>query len=247
MVVFFRNESDEQLRVSQIALRTAVRLRVTSDSGEDVSSTLAWDSAIHRAGDPTSIPVLPTDVVEVPGGGGIGWDLAVARRDGASFSGRYIVSLSSAGIAKTLAWSASPGKRVLAGELSGGGEMIVGPARSARERSEEAQIAGFEAARARNFGAAIQALERALAEGPENDLARTGLAASYVGSSRYRDAIDLYERRFPSAERDAYLAQAYLGIGDEKSAERVLRAQGLAGPRLALELARHSEEVKKRR
>jgi hypothetical protein len=67
------------------------------------------------------------------------------------------------------------------------------------------------------------------------------MAEALVMLRRYREAIPLFEQLLPALHAEsltsAWLAQAYLGVGDERNARRVLQMSRLSGNRLDTKVA----------
>ena len=90
-------------------------------------------------------------------------------------------------------------------------------------------------------GDAAAAYSRALAADPTDGTAIVGLGTAFLILGRYAEAIPLFEQVLPRGPSESLvfsrLAQAYLGVGDEQNALRVLRMSGLPEDRIASEVA----------
>lgn len=107
-----------------------------------------------------------------------------------------------------------------------------------RPRNAEEQLAAHMADATLALGrgdrqASLEALLKALAVDPGNGYVRQRLGLAYLGLGRYQEAVQVYESLIggvaaPGRVIARDLAKAYLGVGDEGNAVRVLRMSGVS-------------------
>ena len=74
----------------------------------------------------------------------------------------------------------------------------------------------------------------------------------YLRRSKYREAIDCFERLMPNASRGTsfvpqLLAEAYVGAGDEARAVHVLDRLGMSAQQIATEVEQYRQNVSRRK
>ena len=112
--------------------------------------------------------------------------------------------------------------------------VVVAPPRGARERSAAFLLEGRRATRAKRPLDALSAYVRATEADPTDLAARTALGTAYLQMARYPEAIVQLEEVAAHVRADGHspvpeqLAYAYLAVGDERNAMRVLRNTGAA-------------------
>jgi hypothetical protein len=90
---------------------------------------------------------------------------------------------------------------------------------------------------------ALEEYRQALKAAPHSDSALAGMAVAHMALREYRLAVPLLEKVVPrfrggTTTLPQMLARAYMKLGDEKSARRVLRDEGWPEPAIAAEIAR---------
>ena len=114
------------------------------------------------------------------------------------------------------------------------------------------RVAASEATQQGAFGAALAAYQRALEADPTDVEAKAGLATTHIQLDQYKQAIVLYEQVPPQISTahsgiPRLLALAYVGVGDETNAARVLQNAGTPQQRIAAEITALRAEIQRRR
>jgi lipopolysaccharide biosynthesis regulator YciM len=117
------------------------------------------------------------------------------------------------------------------------------------ERSRRNRLLGLEAAESGSLAQASDFLEEAVAADPSDDASKLALAGVSIARARYEQAVALLESIFrprSGSHVAQMLAQAYLGVGDERNAERVLRTAGFGDAVIAAQIKELRAVVKGR-
>jgi predicted Zn-dependent protease len=121
--------------------------------------------------------------------------------------------------------------------------LVVAPAATAQERAAALRAAGNTALRGNRPTQAVQALQRARAEDPTDHLSMVALGDAYVRLNQYKEAIVEFENALRVMPRHRSgvpmrLAMAYVAVGDDVNAARVLREDGVPEQRIPSDLDR---------
>jgi hypothetical protein len=226
------NESERPIRIDQEKVQKGLVISVSGADGE-IPITLHWSNELRLPNSPKPVPTPPGDQVALAEGRGMEWTVAIAKVSGTAFrAGEYQLSYRSPGVREGIVnGDGSPWKGIV-----GNGDFTLTlkllppttPAESARMHG----LVAAEALEQRDLTAALDAYSRATAADPTNGGALAGKAGVLMQLKRYREAIPLYEAvlagRFGERPLSRFLAQAYVGVGDEGNAIRVLRISGLS-------------------
>jgi hypothetical protein len=246
------NEFDTPLFVDQQVLRQALGTTLSS-AGQTVDVVVEWQPSIRLDGESFRTPLSGPDKVRVDGERGVRLFLRLRPANGERFAaGTYQIDvamqppLAAFYDAEGQPWSGPPiaARTTLT--------VVMNKPLSTQERVLQAMTEGsFAAFEEGNWAGAAAAYRRAVALAPGNDDAKSMLATSYLRLKRYREAITLLEeilprRRGPRGEGGA-LVLAYMGLGDEVNAARVLQAEGFSSEQAAVRIAEVRENLQRSR
>jgi tetratricopeptide (TPR) repeat protein len=119
--------------------------------------------------------------------------------------------------------------------------VLASPARNDAERADEFYSLGRRALANGHLLEARGYLQRARATRPGTSIALFELAVIHLRLKEYREAIATFEQLPPIQDRSpipVFLAQAYVGVGDEGKAAQVLLRTGMNSRDVASELDR---------
>ena len=217
-----QNESPAPLAIDLPRFGERIGIRVQAD--RDVPVSLEWADTLRRAREPGLFPV---DALQLDPGRGLDWAVSVRRLDGLPFEGEYDIHLNAEQIltAVTATDGSAWNGQALKGTVL---HVIVRPPGSSAERAGMHRWLGFTATTDGRPSDALREFTAALMESPDDLDALVGLGDAYLMQNRYREAIDAYERVWPRLTQrnmvGMLLALAYVAVGDEQNARRVLRS-----------------------
>ena len=236
LLLTLANDSSETLFFDQTELERGVDFTVTRDQ-QSVPITARWNADTRQAGRDAPVAVAPGGSTRMDPGKGVEWRIDVLPTNGATFTpGRYAIDVA-LGDARSYVSTA-------AGQPWGGAALrrtsmsvIVAPPATARERAAAFRGTGAVAIRENRQAEALQAFQRARTADPSDHLSMIALGHAYLRVRRYAEAIVEFENalRVMPRERSGVpmrLALAYVAVGDESNAARVLREQGVPEPRI---------------
>jgi Flp pilus assembly protein TadD len=130
--------------------------------------------------------------------------------------------------------------------------VIVAPPTTARERAAAFRLAGTVALRGNRQAEAVQAFQRARTADPADHLSMIALGDAYLRVKRYAEAIVEFENalRVMPPHRPAVpmaLAYAYVAVGDESNAARVLREAGVSESKIPSDLDQFRSTIRARK
>jgi tetratricopeptide (TPR) repeat protein len=247
------NDSLVPLLLDHRKLRSLIGV-VTTRLDEAIDAKIEWqsDMRILAGADYVTTAADALGLVRLDPGEALTWDLRIRRSDVEPFAEgpyRVFVSLKAA----LSAFAALDGT-----SLSGWSfldetdfTVIVRAPDSIDDRWRSAMTRGDLALEERNIQAALNSYSVALQLKPNDDFTKYAIAVAYGGLGRYRDAIlllqDIRRTRGLTASIAQLLARAYVAVGEEANAVRVLQEGGFAGPRLDAEVGSMREAERKRR
>jgi tetratricopeptide (TPR) repeat protein len=121
-----------------------------------------------------------------------------------------------------------------------------GPAETAARYRLEARQAMFK----KEYIKSIEAYSRAVAADPSDRQAESGLAGALLAAGRYRAAVAIYEKRWPSMSPASaeypLVVMAYLGMGDVETARSLLQRMGVTSDRVNEKVAEYRDANRRR-
>ncbi len=245
-VISMVNESSVPVAVDQARLRQVITARVATSA--DVPVSLRWLRFQAFTPD-TPLPRSENGTAVIEAREAATWTVSITRDDGLPFTwGEYLVLLNVGSLRNAVS---TPDGGTWGGRVMEGGAYkrlvsIKPPATSA----ETGRRWGIAAGAARQRGdneAALDAMARAADADPS---LRDNLAPLYLATGRYKEAIASYER---IAARDGlrdltakFLAQAYIGVGENGKAMQALEKGRVPPEEVANEFARMRQRVSDR-
>jgi tetratricopeptide (TPR) repeat protein len=234
------NDSVTELRIDQPQLRNTFGLRVDRDG--ELPVTVEWRDRVVVT-DEVPEYVDPSVAVALQPRRMLAWTIVVRRQDG----GRFTAGLDqiTAGFLNLRdAVRTRDGSRWAGRVLSEGFwpfALRVQPGVTPAERARYHVLVGAEAQRLRQFEMALLSYQRAAEIDPTDGVATVRMADMFLRLARYKEAIPLYEAASTRGSSEAralasFLAQAYVGVGDDTNAVRVLRAAGRSEEQVSTEL-----------
>ena len=227
MVWTFKNEvGDDVVTVVPAALESAIEIRVKGDDGmiETAPSWAADGKLIHQS---EPAVVSPQQPIVLHPGDLIEWRLSLGRKDGAAWAlGRYEYAIDMTRAFAALRKDDLPW--AVRGSREGRITVTIDDGTSKEARRFGHQWRASEALANGRPLDAVEEYRQMIAEDPADEGGYAGLGVALVRARRFKDAIEPLERALPFAlKQDStlpdILAYAYLGIGDELNALRVLR------------------------
>lgn len=224
---FKNDEGTRTIAVVPSTLESKITVKMTARTGPiDVDMAWAPAGSWFVAGDAT--PVRSDDIVQLQPGDWLEWKASVRRRDARPFTpGQYECAIDMAAALRTLSSDGSPwrGRAVAEGKLTV--HVAEGNSLTARRAGHIARAADAIAA-----GTPLVAVAeyRALLQADPTDwrTGYAGLGLALVAARQFKEAAAALEVVLPSVlnERTSIphsLAYAYMALGDEANASRVLR------------------------
>jgi hypothetical protein len=232
LILTTRNDSALPVRVDFDGLQRALRIVLRSGKKE-VPIAAVWKTEARQNGDRPRLIVGPGRHVRIEPHGWIEWSVGLQAKRGKPFADAdYQLLVDLARPDAAFFW--------LHGEPFGGRIertttltlAIRAPASPAEVSRRILTEANYAMVQGRDHDA-VAGFRELLAVDPENPEAQAGLGDAYLKLRMYRDAAEAYERIRPEALTDynyisGSLALAYVALGDDASASRVLRSAGLS-------------------
>jgi hypothetical protein len=224
---FKNDEGAKTIAVVPRTLESNIKVRMTTETGPiDVDMAWAPAGSWFVAGDAT--PVRSDDIVQLQPGDWLEWKASVHRRDASPFTlGRYECAIDIAGALRTLSSDGIPWRGRAFVERKLIVEVGEGNSLAARRAGHIARAADAIAA-----GTPLVAVAeyRALLQADPTDwrTGYAGLGLALVAARQFKEGAAALEVVLPSAlnEKNSIphsLAYAYMALGDEANASRVLR------------------------
>jgi tetratricopeptide (TPR) repeat protein len=242
------NQSTAPLVVDQVKLREAYTALVRGQ--EAIPVRVRWSDEIQTYDSNDPVPTSELEQILIEPRNFVRWTLMLERVDGQPFTwGEYVVFLNVGNLrpaVKTLDGGTWGGRLPTAGIY----ERIVS-VKAPRSPAETARLHGIAAGRAFERGDYEAQLQSMLLAAAADPSLTDNLALVYLATGRYKEAISGFERiaarrglTDPAVHR--LLAQAYLGVGDEANARRVLSMAGLPSSAQTAELESARQRVRER-
>ena len=238
------NKSPYPINIAQTQLASAFEIELfLGDMAIPVATRWLSEARLTQNGDWKPTGTKLSEIIAVPSGATVTWNLRVSRTDGLAFGpGQYGFAFGMQNLERAVQRSDGG---VWTGRIPGKGGAIGMVLTAPVQRSDVVAMHTAVANDAMRYGAyedALSAFERAVAADPTATTARTGVAAMNVALNRYSVAVSVLERLL--AEKPAgdtrpiseMLASAYVGVGDEQAATRILRNLGWPEERVSLKL-----------
>ena len=251
LLLTLANQSSRNIFVDQTGLERNLRFTVNRD-WRRVPISARWNRDAKQAGRDAPVAVSPGKSIQVDAVDSVEWRIDLERADGRTFpAGRYAIEVAwgdARDYVSTAAgqpWSGTtPGR----GRVS----VLVAPPTTARERAAAYRLAGSIALRGKRQAEAVQALQRARTADPTDHMSMVALGGAYLQVKRYAEAIVEFEnalRVMPQGRSGVpmHLALAYVGLGDELNATRVLREHGMLESRISSELNQYRATIRARK
>jgi lipopolysaccharide biosynthesis regulator YciM len=239
------SEPAAPIRVDTTALRQS--LRITIEQQTDLDATVRWFPNPPRGGAAGQEPPIPPQV-SLFGERGFGLRAAIVPKNGRLAPGTYKVRATLSDASTVVSTMAGLPLKILA--PPGVTLTVVDPQTPAERASAHRQF-GHAAARRGQLDDAEREFQLAIQVGG----GKSGwydLGNIYIQRRKYRQAIDCFERLLPDLSRGVsvvptLLAEAYIGVGDEANAARVLRDRfGMSDQTVTIELERLRQNVNRR-
>jgi hypothetical protein len=230
------NETARPIALNQAMFTSHVRFSALRTNAA-VPVTAAWLPEawwVRGALGPTA--VLPNETFEVATNRGIEWRVVLRPTDGRPFvAGQYLVNIE---LSDEMA-----SRSIIRGmQLA----VLASPPRNDDERAAEYLFSGRNSLRKGQLLEARVYFQRALAANPATRGALFDLAVTHLRLKEYREAIAGFEQFLPVVERSplpGYLAEAYVGVGDDGKASQILRQNGKSERDIVVELDRLRRRV----
>jgi tetratricopeptide (TPR) repeat protein len=252
LLLTLANDSSEIVFVDQAALERDVRFTVNR-GGQNVPITVRWNPDTWQAGRDTPVTVTPGSSSRMDPGMGVEWRIDLQPENGSRFpAGRYAIEIALGdprdhiSTAAGQSWGGTALRRTSV-------SVIVAPAATARERAAAFRGAGTIAIRENRQTEAVQMFQRARAADPSDHMSMIHLGDAYLRVKRYAEAVVEFENalrvmpRWGRSPVPMQLALAYVGLGDELNAARVLREQGMSEPMISSELNQYRATIRARK
>ena len=247
------NDGGGPLLLNYAAFQRAVRVTVRSESaGGDMPVEVTWEDAKLRSSDDS--PMLTISASEsslvMPPNAGLGCVVRVRPRGGERFAtGRYYLEVSMRDVAATVTtdsgerWNGTMAPAIFR-------EITIGQPISAQERASMAHVEAREAIGAGDWQRALPLLQSANQADPNNLPLMANLGSVYLALNRYAEAAATFEKVLPRLSGRTgvprQLALAYVGLGVENEAVRVLRRSGVAEDQIQAEIGPLRAEIRRR-
>jgi tetratricopeptide (TPR) repeat protein len=230
------NETTRPIAVNQEMFSHQVRFSVVGTSAVPIAVT--WlPEAWWVAGALGPTPVLPDERFEVGASRTVEWRVAIRPTQADRFAGgQYLVKIELSD--EMAARSTTHGTQLA---------VTTGLARSDDERAAEYLFLGRRALKDGRLLEARDYLQRARTANPATSVALFELAVAHLQLREYREAIATFEQLHPVREQSSipgYLAEAYVGLGDDGRATQVLRRAGMSSRDIVSELDRLRRRVR---
>jgi tetratricopeptide (TPR) repeat protein len=252
LLLTLANDSSEIALVDQAALERDVRFTVNRD-GRNVPITVRWNPDTRQAGRDEPVTVTPGSSSRMDPGMGVEWRIDLQPENGSRFpAGRYAIEIALGdprdhiSTAAGQSWGGTASRRASV-------SVIVAPPATARERAAAFRAAGTIALRENRQAEAVQMFQRARAADPSDHMSMSDLGDAYLRVKRYAEAVVEFENALRVMPRRGHspvpmqLAQAYVGLGDELNATRVLREQGMSETKISFELNQYRATIRARK
>jgi hypothetical protein len=236
LILTIRNQSGLPILVDADGLQRTLKIALHAGS-KNVPVSAVWKTELRQSGDGPRLMAGPGQQARIEPAGWVEWPIVLQLKDAKPFveaDYRVLVELTRPQAA--LFW--------LHGEPFGGRVERRAEERLAIRAPKSSAEVGLriltEATYALVEGRdrdAVASFQELLALDPGNAVALAGLGDAYMKLRMYREAADAYQRIRPES-LTAYnyipgsLAFAYVALGDETSASRVLQDIGISGREL---------------
>jgi hypothetical protein len=250
LLLTLANDSSEIAFVDQAALERDVLFSVNRD-GRNLPITVRWNPDTWQAGTPVS--VTPGSSSRMDPGMGVEWRIDLQPENGSRFpAGRYAIEIALGdprdhiSTAAGQSWGGTASRRASV-------SVIVAPPATERERAAAFRSAGAIAIRENRQAESVQLFQRARSADPSDHLSMIALGDAYLRVKRYAEAVVEFEnalRVMPRRGRSPVpmqLALAYVGLGDELNATRVLRELGMSETKISSELNQYRATIRARK
>jgi hypothetical protein len=242
------NESSKPFVITQAGLSDDITFELFGETAIPIISRWS-DEPLHDDG---RMPVLPATAVHVQPDSGVLWTVQLSRADGERFAaGSYSVR-----VAVNLRNTQTPEGERWPGRLLATEDAVVvvcqPPSSAASEQAAAHRQLARKAATERRFDDAVNAYQRAVAADPADRASLIYLADLLLQLGRFKEAIPPLERALAMGHVDrnmvpSLLAFAYVGVGDDNSARRVLSNAGVNSERVRDQILKYRSEALKRR
>jgi hypothetical protein len=251
LLLTLANESSDIVFVDHGGLERDVRFSVNRD-GRSFPITARWNPDTRQAGLDAPASVSLGSSVRIDPDRGVEWRIDLQRADGMRFpSGRYAIEVALGDARSHVSTAAGQPWRGAALRSTSVSVIVALPA-TAREQATAFRSAGTLALRGNRQPEAVQAFQRARKADPTDHLSMIALGDAYLRVNRYAEAIVEFENALPimPAHRSGVpmrLALAYVAVGDESNATRVLRAAGVPEQRIPSNLDQFRSTIRARK
>jgi len=237
------NESGEPIVVEQRRIQELLRLRLDTGgaNANRVAVTVQWPPEIRLPGEWTTKPTSWAPLTIEPHTG-VSWIIVLNRGDAGVFdSGTYAVTYEVPNLQSIVRKATGSSWIGRTPSRPASVPLVIALPQTPREISAVHKLAARDALLRRDLGEMAAAYSRALAADPTDTMAVSGLANSLLILKRYAEAVPLYERLIKQGvvETRTYesAAEAYIGLGDDANARRVLSSAGYSPERIQTTLA----------
>jgi hypothetical protein len=227
---FKNDEGAENVQIEPAGFRERIRVTATDTEGRAVDTILAWSVRATVVG-PDGNRSTGAFLQQLQPGEWIEWQASLRRADGSAWErGEYRLSIDVAAALKMLRTGAKP----FTGRAEPGGIVTVRilPGSSAAAAKARHLREGHKALTERRFPSAIGSYRAAAGLDGSDRAVRGLLGQALVAAGEYKEGAAALELALPLAldgEKSAIpdtLAFAYLAVGDESNARRVLLLTG---------------------
>jgi hypothetical protein len=224
---FKNDEGTKTVAVVPRTLESKVKIKMTTVTGPiDVDMTWAPAGSWFLASDAT--PVRADDIVQLQPGDRLEWQASVRRRDAGPFTlGKYDCAIDMAAALRTLSSDGIPwrGRAVVEGKLTihvADGNSLTARRAGHMARASDAIAAGTPFVAVAEYRALLQA------DPTDWRTGYAGLGLALVAARQFKEGAAALEVVLPLVlnEKSSIphdLAYAYMALGDEANASRVLR------------------------
>jgi len=222
-------------------LESLLRLRVETADSRVVPVSIAFLPEIRLPGEWITAS-NSWDSLTIEPHSGVSWIVSLTRRDGGVFNtGNYAVTIEVPNLQSIVRKSSGNQWIGRSPSLPATVPFVIALPQTPREMSAVHKMAARNAMLRRDRVEEAAEYSRALAADPTDTMALSGLANSLLSLKRYAEAVPLYERLIKQSLLDTrtyeYAAEAYMGLGDEANARRVLSGAGYSPERIETTLA----------